>query len=147
MPVPLVYELMPSATVNVLRAVCLTLAAVVFIGSGVLHLARPGVYEQIVPPGFGPPALIVFVSGIAEIAGGVGLLVPRLRRSAGFGLIALLVAVFPANLFMAMHADRFPQFSPWTLWARLPLQPLMVAWIWWCAIRRNMDRQAMMNDD
>ena len=71
--------------------------ALFFIGSGVNHFVIPDTYKQIVPPGLGDPARLVRVSGVAEIAGGVGVLVPRTRRLAGFGLIALLAAVFPGE--------------------------------------------------
>ena len=69
------------------------------------------------------------LSGIAEIAGAIGLLVPALRPAAGWGLIALLICVFPANIHMAMQPQKFPEFTPWMLWARLPLQLVFIAWV------------------
>ncbi|HSZ69372.1 MAG TPA: hypothetical protein VK756_03320 [Solirubrobacteraceae bacterium] len=113
----------------------------IFVGAGVNHFAVPRAYRQIVPPGFGDPARVVALSGVAEIAGGVGFLLPATRRPAGLGLLALLVAVFPANLYMARHAERFPRIPRWALYARLPLQPLMMAWIW----RAARDRAAMFD--
>jgi uncharacterized membrane protein len=104
--------------------------AVFFIGSGVNHFVIPGTYKQIVPPGMGDPAMLVRVSGVAEIAGGVGVLVPRTRRLSGFGLIALLAAVFPANLHMARNPEKFKKIPAWALYARLPLQPLAMWWAW-----------------
>jgi uncharacterized membrane protein len=104
--------------------------AVFFIGAGVNHFVIPGVYKQIVPPGMGDPATLVRVSGVAEIAGGVGVLMPRTRRLAGFGLIALLAAVFPANIQMARNPAKFKKIPGWALYARLPLQPLMMWWAW-----------------
>jgi uncharacterized membrane protein len=104
--------------------------AVFFIGSGVNHFVIPGPYKQIVPPGMGDPALLVQVSGVAEIAGGVGVLVPRTRRLSGLGLIALLAAVFPANLHMARNPAKFKKIPAWALYARLPLQPLAMWWAW-----------------
>jgi uncharacterized membrane protein len=104
--------------------------AVFFIGAGVNHFVIPGTYERIVPPGLGDPAMLVRISGVAEVAGGVGVLVPRTRRPAGFGLIALLVAVLPANVFMALNPAKFAKIPAWTLYARLPLQPLMMRWAW-----------------
>lgn len=105
--------------------------AVLFVAAGVMHFARPQAYERIVPPGFPSPATLVAVSGVAEIAGGVGLLIPRLRRPAGWGLIALLVAVFPANIYMAVRPDRFADLGvpTWLLWLRLPLQGGLIAWV------------------
>jgi uncharacterized membrane protein len=113
-----------------------------FIAAGAMHFVRPDMYARIVPPGLGPPRLLVAISGIAEIAGGVGVLVPRLRRPAGWGLIALLVCVFPANLYMAFAADRFRDVpgAPWSLWLRLPLQPLLIAWVWRSTIRARHAR-------
>jgi uncharacterized membrane protein len=104
--------------------------AAFFIGAGVNHFVIPGTYERIVPPGLGDPAMLVRVSGVAEIAGGVGALVPRTRSLAGFGLIALLAAVFPANVYMALNPAKFAKIPAWTLYARLPLQPLMMWWAW-----------------
>ena len=70
------------------------------------------------------------VSGVAEIAGGVGVLLPPLRRRAGIGLVALLAAVFPANIYMARAPGRFRRIPRWALYGRLPLQPLMMWWAW-----------------
>jgi uncharacterized membrane protein len=100
-----------------------------FIGAGVNHFAMPGFYRKIVPPGMGDPATLVAVSGVAEVAGGLGVFVPRTRRAAGVGLIALLAAVFPANIYMARNYQRFSQ-PRWALYARLPLQPLAMLWAW-----------------
>ena len=74
--------------------------------------------------------LLVQVSGVAEIAGGAGVFLPSTRRPAGVGLIALLAAVFPANLYMARTPERFKRIPHWALYARLPLQPLMMRWAW-----------------
>jgi len=104
--------------------------AVLFISAGVNHFVIPGVYKRMVPPGLGDPKLIVQVSGVAEIAGGVGVLVPRTRRLAGVGLIALLAAVFPANVYMARNPAMFAKIPAWALYARLPLQPLAMWWAW-----------------
>lgn len=102
-----------------------------FIGAGVNHFVMPRAYEAIVPPGLpGGAKRAVVISGVAEIAGGAGVLTPRTQRVAGLGLIALLVAVFPANLYMARNPERFRRIPPWALYARLPLQPLMMRWAW-----------------
>ncbi|HWX45345.1 MAG TPA: hypothetical protein VNY52_08480 [Solirubrobacteraceae bacterium] len=105
----------------------------IFIGAGANHFVMPRPYRQIVPPWLGDPptrAALVTVSGLAEIAGGLGVLLPRTRRLAGFGLIALLAAVFPANLHMARNPHDFPRIPRWALYARLPLQPLMMWSVW-----------------
>jgi uncharacterized membrane protein len=102
-----------------------------FMGAGVNHFLMPKAYERIVPPSMkGRAKNIVAVSGIAELACGVGVLLPWTRRSAGLGLIALLVAVFPANLYMARAPEDFRKFPRWALYARLPLQPVMMWWAW-----------------
>jgi uncharacterized membrane protein len=101
-----------------------------FVGAGVNHFIMPRTYEKIVPPGIGDPRALVAVSGVAEIAGGVGVLLSGTRRVSGLGLIALLAAVFPANLFMARNPEQFPKIPRVALYARLPLQPLAMWWTW-----------------
>jgi uncharacterized membrane protein len=104
--------------------------AAFFIGAGVNHFVIPGIYKRIVPPGLGDPEMLVRVSGVAEVAGGVGVLLPQTRRLAGVGLVALLAAVFPANVHMARNPEKFEKIPAWALYARLPLQPLMMWWAW-----------------
>jgi uncharacterized membrane protein len=106
------------------------LIGLIFIGAGVNHFVIPHAYRQIVPPSFGDPDRLVALSGVAEIAGGLGFLLRRTRRPAGLGLIALLVAVFPANVYMVREPERFVRIPRWALYARLPLQPLMMWWVW-----------------
>ncbi len=102
-----------------------------FIGAGVNHFVVPRTYERIVPPPLqGHAKQLVAVSGVAELAGGLGALLPRARRTAGLGLIAVLAAVFPANVYMARAPERFSPIPRWALYARLPLQPLMMWWAW-----------------
>jgi len=113
------------------RALRRGIPGVLFIAAGMLHFLRPAMYQQIVPPQLGHQALLVAISGAAEIAGGVGLLIPATRRAAAYGLIALLVAVFPANVYMATDGARFAKIAPqWALYARLPLQLVVIAWMW-----------------
>jgi uncharacterized membrane protein len=112
------------------------LAAIFFIVAGTFHFLTPELYLQIMPPYFPAPQLLVAGSGVAEVAGGIGLLIPRVRRMAGWGLIALLVAVFPANIYMLQHPGQF-HFASWLLWARLPLQGIFIAWVWFSAIQRE----------
>src|ERR1700677_636225 len=102
-----------------------------FVFAGIMHFVIPKVYHRIVPPYLPARRAIVYASGVAEIAGGAGLMVPRLRRPAGWWLIATLVAVFPANLHMALHSDEFPDIpgGAVSLWARLPFQGVFVAWV------------------
>ncbi len=113
------------------RGVSWRLLANFFIGAGVNHFVMGRAYEAIVPPPLrGHARRVVQVSGVAEIAGGVGVLLPWTRRASGLGLIALLVAVFPANVYMVREPERFSRFPRWALYGRLPLQPLMMVWAW-----------------
>ena len=104
------------------------LLAVSFTTAGLLHFLRPGMYEQIVPDYLPAHRELVLISGAAEIAGALGVIPERSRRLAGYWLTGLLVAVFPANVHMALHPDRYPGLSPALLWGRLPLQPLAISW-------------------
>jgi uncharacterized membrane protein len=107
------------------------LLGIAFVGAGVNHFAMPRAYERVVPPSMkGRAQSLVAVSGVAEVVGGLGVLLPWTRRSAGLGLIALLAAVFPANLYMARTPEHFRKIPRWALYARLPLQPLMMWWAW-----------------
>jgi uncharacterized membrane protein len=107
------------------------LLGLAFVGAGINHFVIPRVYEGIVPPSMKDRARsLVVISGVAEVAGGLGVLLPRTRRPAGLGLIGLLAAVFPANLYMARKPEDFHKIPRWALYARLPLQPLMMWWAW-----------------
>ncbi len=108
------------------------LLAALFIIAGVGHFRNPKAYMSIVPPQLPFPRELVLISGACEIVGGVGVLVPRTRKWAAWGLVALLIAVFPANIYSTFHGLRIGDYDvpKWALWARLPLQlPL----IWWAA--------------
>jgi uncharacterized membrane protein len=118
------------------RKIARILAAILFLGAGVLHFRLPQTFAKIVPPFLPWPVALVYISGGAEIAGGIGLLVPALRSAASLGLIALLIAVFPANVYMALDRVQVTA-SPlpvWELWARLPLQLVLIGWVWSCGI-------------
>lgn len=109
--------------------------ALLFMIGGVLHFINTNLYLKIMPPYIPWHLAMVYISGVAEIAGGVGLLVPMLRKPAAWGLVALLVAVFPANVYMAMDhiqvtARPIPQAL---LLARLPLQAVMIWLVLYCA--------------
>ena len=117
-----------------LHALSLGLLAALFVGAGVMHFVKPRLFEAIVPPSLPAPRALVALSGVAEVLGGLGLLVPAVRPWAGWGLVALLVAVFPANLYMAREWERFRRFAPrWALRLRLPLQAVLIAWVLWAS--------------
>jgi uncharacterized membrane protein len=104
--------------------------ALLFLGSGIMHFTHEKFYTAIVPESLPNPKALVQISGVAELAGAVGVLIPGTRKLAGKGLIALLIAVFPANISMALNAEKFKQFPAWALWARLPLQFAAIAMVW-----------------
>jgi uncharacterized membrane protein len=107
------------------------LAGPFFIFAGVMHFVIPRTYRRIMPPYIPAHKAMVYASGAAEIAGGAGLMIPRRRQLAGWWLIATLVAVFPANLHMALHPDDYPGIpgGAVSLWARLPFQGVFMAWV------------------
>ena len=116
----------------------IALIAVIFVIAGALHFLRPRFYVAMMPPWLPAAAALVLVSGACEILGGIGVLVPATRVAAGWGLIALLVAVFPANVQMLLNA-RAAHASATTmavLVARLPVQALLVYWVFRSTVQR-----------
>jgi len=118
---------MPSRSRSVLGAV--------FLSAGLLHFLKPRPYEAIVPEALPARRELVYLSGLAEMAGGAGVLADRTARGAGWWLIATMLAVFPANVNMAVDAERFDKVPEPLLWARLPLQAAIIYWIWRVAVR------------
>ena len=117
-----------------LRAAVLLALAAFFVFAGAMHFVKPRMFAAIVPPSLPAPLVLVGVSGMAEVFGGLGLVLAATRAAAGVGLILLLVAVFPANVFMARQAERFQRIAPpWALWARLGLQPVLMAVVAWAS--------------
>jgi len=111
----------------------LLLAAVSYVLVGISHFTHAEFFVAIMPPYLPAHLELVWVSGIFEILGGIGLILPRTRRWASYGIIALLFAVFPANLHMAINSETFvAQGMPlWGLYARLPVQLVFIAWAYW----------------
>lgn len=112
-----------------------TILGAVAIGAGALHFIRPRWYEAIMPDYLPVHRELVYASGVAEAGGGVAVLFDRTARGGGWWLIATLVAVFPANVDMALHPDRYSNIPEPLLWARLPLQALMIAVVHRVAVR------------
>jgi uncharacterized membrane protein len=111
------------------------LLAAFFALAGAMHFVVPRAYAAIVPAALPRKREIVAISGLAEIAGAAAVLSPRTRRLGRWWLLALLVAVFPANVNMAVRPEQVPgldldRIPRWALWARLPLQPLCMLWVW-----------------
>ncbi|GAC1506326.1 MAG: DoxX family protein [Vulcanimicrobiaceae bacterium] len=105
-----------------------------FVIAGTMHFIRTPFYARMMPPPLDAHAtVLIYLSGIGEILGGIGILFPATRKAAGIGLLALLVAVFPANVYMAMRAEAFRDIAtPAGLLMRLPMQFVLVAWVWFC---------------
>ncbi|HVF70513.1 MAG TPA: hypothetical protein VM940_02795 [Chthoniobacterales bacterium] len=116
-----------------------TALALFFTIAGAAHFLTPGPYLAIVPPYIPWPGLVVALSGIAEFLGGLGVCFRATRFLAGWWLVALLVAIFPANIHalstgMAIGGHALPA---WMLWARLPFQLLLIAWVWHACLRNR----------
>lgn len=102
-----------------------------FVFAGLMHFLKPRAYERIVPPYLPRHREIVYASGVAEIAGGLATMHPATRRAGSAWSIGTLIAVFPANVHMALNAERYEKGVPGgepALWARLPVQALFVVW-------------------
>lgn len=117
----------------IFKAVVRVLFAAFFIFAGVGHFKNRGFFIAIVPPYLPWPAALVYISGVAEILLGTLLMLPWTAGFAGWGLIALLIAVFPANVHMAVNHHLYPAISPTVLWIRLPLQGVLIALAYWYA--------------
>lgn len=120
----------------------LALAALLYVAGGTLHFVKTDLYLKIMPPYLPWHLQLVWISGGCEILGGLGLLIPAARRYAAWGLIALLIAVFPANLYMATNPIDAGAVSiaPALRWGRLPLQLLLIWWLLWCTSPRDAVR-------
>ncbi len=107
--------------------------AVAIIVVGITHFIRPEQYARIVPPELPHPIALVYISGVFEILGGIGLLIPVVSIAAAWGLIALFIAVFPANIYQALHSIPIAGIPhhPLLYWLRLPFQAVLIAWAWW----------------
>lgn len=112
------------------------LLSILFIVAGVIHFVIPNRYVGIMPPWIPYQLELVYVSGVAEMLGGIGLMLANVRGAAGIGLIVLLIAVFPANVQMlgnAMHDGGSALYIA-LLFLRLPLQPLLIVWVYRAAV-------------
>jgi uncharacterized membrane protein len=106
-----------------------------YIVAGFNHFRVPDLYMALMPPYLPYPRGLIYISGVAEIFGGLGVANPLTRRPAAWGLIALLIAVFPANIHVALHG--FGNVHPLLLWLRLPLQIVLIAWVWWTCLEKQ----------
>ena len=112
-----------------IKIILLYAMAVVYVAAGINHFVNPRMYVKIIPPYFPKPKALNYLAGAAEVLLGVALLFPLTRSEAAWGIIALLVAVFPANWYMYRQGSfGIPR---WILLLRLPLQAVLIAWAWW----------------
>lgn len=114
---------------HLLKRPLLYVMGTLYIVAGVLHFVMPAFYLQIMPPMLPAPLALVYLSGIAEILVGIGVLIPRTRHYAALATVALLVAIYPANIYMAVSG--VVTDSELVRWGRLPLQAVLVAWALW----------------
>lgn len=99
-----------------------------YVFAGINHFWHPRFYVHIMPEHYAHPEALVCLSGVAEILGGIGLLVPFSRRASSLGIIVMLLVFFDVHIYMLRHADRFPEVPRSLLWARIPLQFALIAW-------------------
>jgi uncharacterized membrane protein len=117
------------------------LASLFYIGAGILHFTKTEFYLKIMPPYIPWHPAMVYISGACEFVGGIGLLIPSLRRASAWGLVALLIAVFPANFYMATDplGAGTQSISPVIAWGRLPLQLLFIWWVLWATRQKAIE--------
>jgi uncharacterized membrane protein len=116
---------------SLVKTILRYLLAIFILLAGINHFRDPDFYLKIIPPYLPWHEAINYISGVAEIILGIMLLIPQSIRLAAWGTIALLIAVFPANIHMALHHDLYPNINPTALWIRLPLQGVLIAWAYW----------------
>ncbi len=107
------------------------LLAIAFVLAGINHFLNPAFYLRMMPPVLPAPLFLIYLSGTFQMVLGVLLLIRKFTRFAAWSLIVLLIAVFPANLYMWLNAELFPEFSPEALYLRLPVQLVLIAWAFW----------------
>jgi uncharacterized membrane protein len=113
--------------------ISLYLLALFFTVAGAYHFINPALYLSMMPPWLPFPSALNLISGAAEIIGGIAILFPKTRKPAAYGLILLLLAVFPANIHLALNGWPGMDFPRWTLFLRLPFQLLFIAWVFHAA--------------
>jgi uncharacterized membrane protein len=114
-------------------------AGVAFIIASLPHFFSPERYLPMMPPFVPAPLTMIYVSGVAELLGGIGLLIPFTARLAAWGLVVMLIAIFPANIYVALSGENAAGLpsSPWYTWSRLPFQ---IVFIWWVIEAMRRDR-------
>ena len=108
-----------------------------YVLAGINHFVHPSTYIAVVPPYLPSPAVLVLISGITEILGGIGVLIPngfvfpRTRAFSAWGILLMLTVFLLVHINMCLHPDQFPALPLWMIWLRLPLQLPLIAWAWY----------------
>lgn len=121
-----------------MRRISILFISLFFLIGGAAHFVYLDTFISAMPAYLNYHKELVLISGVFELLGAIGILVPQTRRLAGYGLIALAIAVFPANLNMAIHPENFPKISESFLYIRLPLQFLFIWFIWWAVTPKKV---------
>jgi uncharacterized membrane protein len=114
----------------------LLLLGLFYVVAGINHFIHPAMYIAIMPPYIPWPSGCVYLTGVAEVMGGVGVLIPkgfvfpRTRKTAAWGLVALLICIWPVHFNMCLHPGDYPSVPLWAIWLRLPLQIPLIGWAW-----------------
>ena len=119
----------------------LLIIAAFFMVGGIAHFVAIDFFVAAMPDYLGYHRELVVISGIFEILGAIGILIPRTRLLAGYGLIALIIAVYPANINMALHPENYPDISELSLYTRLPLQFVFIWFVWWAIKPERVERK------
>ncbi|MFT4758917.1 MAG: putative membrane protein [Paraglaciecola sp.] len=115
-----------------MKEILLILMAIFYIATGYMHFKKPWFFYKITPEPLKKwQKPINIIVGVAEILGGIGLLIPMTQSAAAWGIILLLLAVFPANIYMLTNKKASMGMQSWKLWLRLPIQFLLIAWAYW----------------
>ncbi len=119
------------STMKIVKTILKWLFGIAFILAGANHFINPPFYLKMMPPVLPAHLFLIYLSGIIEIVLGVLLLIPKFTKFAAWSLIALLIAVFPANIYMVMNPQLFNEFSMISLYVRLPIQFVLIVWAFW----------------
>jgi uncharacterized membrane protein len=102
-----------------------------YAAAGINHFVNPDFYLPIMPPYLPAPLLLIYLSGVAEILLGIGVIVPRTARASAWTIIAMLIVFMLVHVHMVANPQDFSDVPVWALWLRLPLQALLILWAWW----------------
>ncbi len=122
---------------SALRKAGLFLLILLFLLAGLNHFNNPELYIAAIPPYLPLHSELSYIAGVSEIVGAIGLIFAQTRKVAGYFLVALLIAIYPANVHMALNPEHFPNCVPLLIYLRLPLHFLFIAWVYWASLREK----------